>query len=124
MMTIEEEKARFEKFMEEYVDDMLGEQEYETIYQYGPLTDKYWYTKPRILICNLEPYDEREGHVLLDMNLFREWIKAPTGRFATKFASVLLKVLTNESKLEHLNFSGINVLDSLVYMETVAYLIC
>ncbi|MGD9928735.1 MAG: hypothetical protein AB7U05_01845 [Mangrovibacterium sp.] len=122
MMTVDEEKAQFEKFMEEYVDDMLDEQEYDTIYQYGPLTDKYWSTNPRILICNLEPYDEREGHVLVDMNLFREWIKAPTGRFAAKFASVLLKALTNESKLEDLNFSRINMLDSLADIEKIAYL--
>ena len=122
MMTINEEKARFKKFIEGYVDDMLTDQEYETIYQYGPLTDNYWHSQPRILICNLEPYDEREGHVVSDMDLFREWIKAPTGRFATKFASALLKVLLNESKVEDLNFSKINVLDSLEYMEKVAYL--
>lgn len=117
-----EEKEIFKTFMEGYIDDMLGEQEYETIYEYGPLTDKYWEAEPRILICNLEPYDEREGHVKLDMDLFREWIKVPTGKYTTKFVACLIKVLSKECKISELDFSKINLKDSLAYIETIAYM--
>lgn len=121
-LSLEAEKANFETFIAGYVDDMLGAQEYPTIYEYGPLTNKYWEAKPRILICNLEPYDEREGHVKLDMDLFRKWIDSRTGKYTAKFVAGLIQVLSKECTIADLDFSKISVKDSLAYIETIAYM--
>lgn len=112
----------YEKFMEEYEDFMMVDECFETFYAYGPLSNNYWSYKPRILVCNLEPYDEREDKVVVDIGLFKEWMNVNTGKFTAKFISGLIKSL-NENKLnEPIDFKKFFHQELLSYMENIAYL--
>lgn len=120
-----EEQSKYEKFMCEFKNYMMDTEDgenFESFYSYGPLTNKYWTFKPRILICNLEPYDEREGEVIVDIDLYKEWITVHTGNFAAKFITGLIKVISGEIEKEFVNFRQFRRVEAIKYMENVAYL--
>lgn len=119
-----EEQKGYEEFMDQFEDYMLSEdgENFESFYAYGPLSNKYWTFKPRILVCNLEPYDEREGKTLVDINLYKEWIKAPTGKYTAKFITGLINTLNQEVVNESINFNNFSDKELLSNMENVAYM--
>lgn len=119
------EQRKYEKFMEEFEDYMMEDadgENYESFYAYGPLSKNYWTFKPRILVCNLEPYDEREGKTVVDIDLFKEWIKVNTGRFTAKFITGLIKALNQENPNDSINFKDFSTQESLCYMKNTAYM--
>lgn len=117
------EQEVYAKFTNEFVDYAMGEEEsVDPFYAYGPLSDSYWTFKPRILVCNLEPYDERVGKVTVDINLYEEWIKAPTGKFTAKFIVGLIKTLNQEILNETICFKDFSIQESLCSMKNVAYM--
>jgi len=121
-----DDQKNYEKFMVEYQDyyeEYMDKYEvYESFYSYGPLTNNYWTYKPRILVCNLEPYDEREGNIIVDMNLYKEWIKANTGKYTAKFITGLLKKINKENNNDLISFENFSNTELLSYMENVAYM--
>lgn len=121
MEVINEQKA-YETFMNQFEYYMMEEENFESFYSYGPLSESYWTFKPRILVCNLEPYDERVGKIPVDINLYKEWIKVNTGRYAAKFITGLIKTLTQEIVDDSINFRDFSIQESLSYMKNVAYM--
>ena len=65
------QQINYEEFMNQYKDyyeDYMKEyEEFESFYEYGPLSEKYWTYEPKILVCNLEPYDRREEFVPVNL---------------------------------------------------------
>ncbi len=120
------EQRKYERFMDEFVDHMMGQDEegenFESFYAYGPLTNNYWTFKPRILVCNLEPYDERKGKTVVDINLYKEWITVNTGMFTAKFVAGLIKALNQENTTDSMSFKDFSIQESLHYMKNVAYM--
>src|SRR5665647_318213 len=107
------EQMNYEKFMIQYQDYyeeyMDVNEQYESFYAYGPLTEKYWTYSPRILVCNLEPYDKREGVVKVDIDLYKEWIKVNTGKNTARFITGLTKVLIQENINGTISFNNSNI---------------
>jgi|GEM_PF-2200985 len=119
-------QENYEKFMEQYqdyyVDYMNKNEVFDSFYAYGPLSEKYWTFKHRILVCNLEPYDEREGVIKVDIDLYKEWIKAPTGIYTAKFITGLIKALNQENRDESISLNNVCNEELLSYMENIAYM--
>jgi len=117
-----DDQKNYEKFMAGYVDYMMEEEDFDSFYAYGPLTNKYWTFKPRILVCNLEPYDEREGFVKVNIDLYKEWIKVNTGKNSARFITGLTKKLNKDNLNESIRFDNLSILELLNHMENVAYM--
>jgi len=126
------EKDTYNNFMNNYQYDMTdpddGELCLDTFYRYGPLTDQYWSFIPRILICNIEPYDQREGIIEVNMELFKNhWMnqisgyKAQTPRFTAKFITGLLKAI-NSQNVESDDFRKFDENELILSLEKIAYL--
>lgn len=120
------EQISYEKFMDEYkvyYEDYMNEYEgFDSFYEYGPLSEKYWKFEPKILVCNLEPYDGREGFVPVNVDLFKEWIKARTGKFTAKFISGLIKTIRQGKSKDVIDFKAIIDKELLIDLENVAYM--
>ena len=117
-----ESKIKYENFMLEYEDYMIEEEYFESFYAYGPLTDCYWAAKTKILVCNLEPYDEREGNIKVDINLFKEWMKVNTGIFTAKFVTGIFKLLENVELAMKINYKSFDKNETILYMQDIAYM--
>lgn len=126
------EKDAYNIFMHNYAYDMTdpdeGELCLDVFYQYGPLTDQYWSFTPRILVCNIEPYDQREGIIKVDMDFFKtHWMKqisrynAQTPRYTAKFITGLLKAI-NSQKVESDDFKKFDENELILSLEKIAYL--
>ena len=117
------DQIEYKKFMDSYEDD-VRESEYgrDTFYAYGPLSEKYWQEKPRVLVCNLEPYDEKEGTVTVDINLFKEWIGANTCKFAAKFVHGLFLSLEDGEQIKPESFKHYKVEELFLSLEKIAYM--
>lgn len=122
------EREEFEKRMKEFADYyenyMEDESEgFELFYKYGPLTDKYWKYEPRILVCNLESYDDdKEGIVTVDINIFKEWAVVPTSYNTARFITGLIKKLNKENVTDIIPFKNISKQEYLIYMENISYM--
>lgn len=112
-------KEIYNDFLNSYIEDLQDEYEYESFYIYGPLTEKYWEHNPRILICNLEPYDGREGETTVDINLFKEWIKSKTGKTTAILIAQLFQRLNKKNNTISKYFNNQELLS---FMENVAYM--
>ncbi len=120
---IKNEQKEYEDFMERYADDMMTDQEFDSFYVYGPLSASYWKSKQRILVCNLEPYDEREGKIIVDINLFKKWMTVNTGKFTAKFITGLLKAFHDQGILKDtIRFKDFSIQELLFYMKDIAYM--
>lgn len=126
------EKEAYNKFMNDYADDMTdpdeGELCLDVFYKYGPLTDQYWSFIPRILVCNIEPYDEREDKIDVNIELFKNhWMnqiygyRAQTPRNTARFITGLLKAIDNP-KFENIDFRKFGENDLILSLEKIAYL--
>lgn len=120
----EEFLTQFKEHVEESRE--LDNEEYEIFYAYGPLSDSYWTSKPRILVCNLEAYDEREGdnegRVPVDIKLYKEWMGARTGKNTARFIAGLITNINKETTCESIRDSNLNDQKLLGYMSNVAYI--
>lgn len=126
------EKDAYNKFMIEYAFDMTDEDQGElcldVFYKYGPLTDQYWSFTPRILVCNIEPYDYREGIIDVNMEFFKNhWMKqvygynAQTPRNTARFITGLLKAI-DKTKYEIIDFRKFGENELNRSLEKIAYL--
>ncbi len=121
----------YKELMEQYADCMTDPDEGQNIdpfYKYGPLTNQFWSSNPRILVCNLEPYGETEGIIDFNIDIFvNDWMKkvkgynANTPRNTAKFIYGLLKSISGV-KPENIDFRSIDEIDLIKSMEKVAYL--
>ena len=118
-LNYEEFMVQYQDYYEEYMDKY---EVFESFYAYGPLSDNYWKFEPKILVCNLEPYDEREGNVAVDVNLYKEWIKVNTGKYTAKFITGLIKTLKQENPDESIRFESFSNQELLSYIENIAYM--
>ena len=106
-----------------------GELCLDVFYKYGPLTDEYWSLTPRILVCNIEPYDELEGPIVeVNIELFKkQWMrqtfvyKANTPRTTAKFIAGLLKTINNPN-FENIDFRKLDENELFQSLEKIAYL--
>lgn len=121
-MSAIESKIKYENFMLEYEDYMIEEEYFESFYAYGPLTDCYWTAKPKILVCNLEPYDEREGNIKVDINLFKEWMKVNTGKFTAKFITGIFKLLENSELAMKIDYKSFDKNETISFLQNIAYM--
>ena len=120
------EQLNYEKFMvqfQDYYEEYMDENEvFTSFYAYSPLSDNYWKITPKILVYNLEPYDEREGTVIVDINLYKEWIKVPTGLYTAKFITGLIKKIKEDDLNELIKFETFCNHELLDYMKNIAYM--
>lgn len=120
------QQINYEEFMNQYKDyyeDYMKEyEEFESFYEYGPLSEKYWTYEPKILVCNLEPYDRREEFVPVNLDLYKEWIKARTGKFTAKFISGLIKNIKPAKPSESINFKVFTDNEMLTDIGNIAYM--
>lgn len=119
------EQNIYEKFLDEFQDEVENNEEFESFYAYGPLSDSYWTSKPRILVYNLEPYDDREGinrRVPVDIKLYKEWMGARTGKNTARFIAGLITNINKETTCESIRDSNLNDQKLLGYMSNVAYI--
>lgn len=126
------ESIQYNRFMEEYeyymTDPDDGELCLDQFYKYGPLTDQYWSFTTRILVCNIEPYDQREDLIEVNIDLFKNhWMnrisgyKAQTPRNTAKFIAGLLMALKNP-KVENIDFRKFDDNELIQSLEKIAYL--
>lgn len=119
------EQNIYEEFLDEFQDEVENNEEFESFYAYGPLSDSYWTSKPRILVYNLEPYDDREGinrRVPVDIKLYKEWMGARTGKNTARFIAGLIANINKETTCESIRDSNLNDQKLLGYMSNVAYI--
>jgi len=122
-METSKEQLDYSKFLEQFEDDIL-DQDYDCFYAYGPLTSKYWETKPRILVCNEEPYDERKRKIVVDIDLYKEWMNVNTGLYTSKFITGLISMIEHNNNIlnSDINFKNFSREYLLSMMGNVAYL--
>ncbi len=89
---------------------------------YGPLSSEYWNRKVKILICNLETYNQT-GCFVIDYSKFKEWYKAPTCFFSAKINYILQKRLEGEIvNRQNLNSYIYDASNIDAYLKYLAYL--
>jgi hypothetical protein len=67
-------KADFENARKQ-MNDYLKVHRVEHHMFYGPASDEYWLTQPRILVVNMEPYGYEDcGHVNVDYECLKGWL--------------------------------------------------